>query len=67
MDEIALFDIEAPAPFVVDERVVAHCVWGDEPGKVIDLVNSGWVTVRLDRNLTLSMSTTRLSHEENVR
>lgn len=66
MDD-ALFNMEATAPFVAQERVVAHTIWGDEPGLVTDQPKEGVAIVQLDRGHSLMVSTTRLTHEENAR
>lgn len=66
MDDV-LFDMEATAPFAAQERVVAHTIWGDEPGLVTAQPQEGVALVQLDRGHVLLVSTTRLAHEENVR
>jgi hypothetical protein len=66
MDDV-LFDMEAAAPFAARERVVAHTIWGDEPGLVTEEPKWGVAIVQLDRGHNLMVSTTRLTHEENVR
>lgn len=67
-DTDPLFDIETPAPFQKAQRVVAHTIWGNEPGRITSEPADGAVEVRIDRGgLVLVMSTSRLTHEENVR